>query len=73
MKWTIDRFEEDFAVIECNNKYFNIPKNVLPSDLCEGDILEITLNVAETSVQASSKSKAIKRFIQTSRIQISVL
>ncbi|MBQ2284659.1 MAG: DUF3006 domain-containing protein [Clostridia bacterium] len=60
MKWTIDRFEEDFAVIECNNKYFNIPKNVLPSDLCEGDILEITLNVAETKSKKDNLNNRLK-------------
>ena len=60
MKWTIDRFEEDFAVIECNNKYFNIPKNILPSDLCEGDILEITLNVAETKSKKDNLNNRLK-------------
>ena len=60
MKWTIDRFEEDFAIIECNNKYFNIPKNVLPSDLCEGDILEITLNVAETKSKKDNLNNRLK-------------
>lgn len=60
MKWTIDRFEEDFAVIECNKKYFNIPKNVLPSDLCEGDILEITLNVAETKSKKDNLNNRLK-------------
>ena len=60
MKWTIDRFEEDFAVIECNNKYFNIPKNVLPSDSCEGDILEITLNVAETKSKKDILNNRLK-------------
>ena len=60
MKWTIDRFEEDFAVIECNNKYFNIPKNVLPSDLCEGDLLEITLNVAETKSKKDNLNNRLK-------------
>ncbi len=48
MKWIIDRFEEDYAVIECKDICFNIPKNALPSNICEGDVLDIEINTAET-------------------------
>ena len=60
MKWTIDRFEEDYAVAQCDGICFNIPKNVLPSDLCEGDILEITLNVAETKSKKDNLNNRLK-------------
>lgn len=60
MKWIIDRFEENFAVIECNDQYFNIPKSTLPTDVCEGDILEITVNVAETKSKKDKLNNRLK-------------
>jgi hypothetical protein len=40
MRFTIDRFEGDFAVLEDENcKMNNILKSVLPTDAKEGDIL----------------------------------
>ena len=46
----VDRFEGEWAVIEYGRKMFNIPKNVLPNDLKEGDVLNIqfTINEEET-------------------------
>ena len=49
MKWTIDRFEGKYAVAECNNNYFNIPKNILPEGIKEGDIINVSVDKAETS------------------------
>ena len=60
MKWIIEKFEEDLAVIECNNLYFNIPKSTLPTNVCEGDILEITINVAETKSQKENLNNRLK-------------
>ena len=60
MKWIIDRFEENFAIIECNNQYFNIPKNTLPSNVCEGDILDININVAETESKKERLNNRLK-------------
>jgi len=48
MKWIIDRFEGDFAIIECNNKTYNIEKEILPKNVKECDILEININETET-------------------------
>ena len=48
MKWIIDRFEGDFAIIECNNKTYNIKKEILPKNVKECDILEININETET-------------------------
>jgi len=49
MKWTIDRFEGEYAVMECNNNHFNIPKNILPEGIKEGDIINVSVDRAETS------------------------
>ncbi len=61
MKWIIDRFEENYAVIECEKNIFNIPKNVLPPDVSEGDILNIEINTAETESRKSKTSERLKR------------
>ena len=48
MKWIIDRFEENFAVVGCGNLYFNVPKEALPKGVLEGSILELQINIDET-------------------------
>jgi Ran GTPase-activating protein (RanGAP) involved in mRNA processing and transport len=52
----IDRFEENFAVIELENKEMvNLEKRRLPRDAKEGDVLnieeEITINYKETEIR----------------------
>ena len=46
--WIIDRFEEDYAVIESGDITFSIPKSVLPEKAKEGDCLNICINTEET-------------------------
>ena len=41
----IDRFEGNMAVIEYNGRAFNLPKNLLPKEAKEGDVLKILINV----------------------------
>mgnify|MGYP003300380251 CR=1 FL=1 len=57
MKWIIDRFEEDYAVVECNGVYFNVPKTTLPQGASEGDVLKISVSKDDTE---SRKAKADK-------------
>ncbi|MBQ7953637.1 MAG: DUF3006 domain-containing protein [Clostridia bacterium] len=61
MKWIIDRFEEDYAVIECENNYFNVPKNTLPDNLAEGDVLNIEIDTAETEKRKNQANNRLKR------------
>ena len=35
----IDRFEGDFAVVETENGFINIPRKDIPDGACEGDVL----------------------------------
>lgn len=46
----IDRFEGDWAVIEYEDKTFNFPKDLLPKEAKEGDVLkfDITIDREET-------------------------
>jgi len=49
MRYIIDRFEGDFAVVELKSKELvNIPKMALPENCREGDIIIISLDVNET-------------------------
>lgn len=50
MKYIIDRFEGEYAVIELNGgKTVNIPKSILPENACEGSIINITVDETETT------------------------
>lgn len=49
-KFVIDRFEDDWAVIETLEEsivHFNIPKNLLPQNAKEGDVLNIDISIDE--------------------------
>lgn len=47
----IDRFLEDWAVIEYNDKTFNFPRHLLPSQAKEGNVIliEVSVDVKETN------------------------
>lgn len=61
MKWVIDRFEGDFAVVECGGVYFNVPMDVIPSGVREGSILEISINAEETEKKEMELKNRIKK------------
>jgi len=49
MKFTIDRFEGDFAVVELDNQTMeNVPKRTLPPHAKEGDIISVEIDKAGT-------------------------
>ncbi|NLK51571.1 MAG: DUF3006 domain-containing protein [Syntrophomonadaceae bacterium] len=39
----IDRFEEEWVVIEQGRKTFNLPRSLLPSEAQEGDVLKLQI------------------------------
>ncbi len=41
IKWTVDRFEGEMAVIECDGYRFNVPRAALPDETAEGDSLTV--------------------------------
>jgi hypothetical protein len=43
----IDRFEGDSAVIEYGNKTFNVPKELLPENAKEGNVLSFKVQINE--------------------------
>lgn len=49
MKWIIDRIENDIAVCEAGDNYFlDIPLHTLPNGVKEGDVLNVSIDKAET-------------------------
>jgi hypothetical protein len=49
MKYTIDRFEGEYAVVELENqKFVNIPRPAIPSESKEGDIISVMVDQEET-------------------------
>lgn len=61
MKWIIDRFEGDYAVVGCGDVYFNIPKSVLPFGALEGDVLDVEINVADTNAKTIGAKDRLKK------------
>lgn len=58
MKVIIDRFEGDFAVVEMPDKQFvNVPKQIIPPEASDGDVLLINIDHTETKQR---KEKILK-------------
>lgn len=59
MKVTIDRFEENYAVCEKEDKtMINIEKSRVPKEAAEGDILNISESCITIDVEETQKRKA---------------
>ncbi|TEB16503.1 hypothetical protein Psfp_01335 [Pelotomaculum sp. FP] len=43
--YIIDRFEGDWAVIEYERQTFNLPRQLLPPEALEGDVVTISIGV----------------------------
>ncbi len=61
MKWIIDRFEEDYAIVGCGDVYFNVPKAALPSDASVNDVLDIEINAADTDAKTIQAKDRLKK------------
>jgi len=57
----IDRFEEDWAVLEYKGIVFNVPRALLPDDAKEGDVINIIL---EINRQETHKRREIIRKLE---------
>ena len=60
MRGIIDRFEGDFAVVECDGNCFNLPKYALPEGVCEGDVVEVNINENETEKAKNDSESLLK-------------
>lgn len=43
--YIIDRFEDDWAVIEYERQTFSLPRKLLPPEALEGDVVAISIKV----------------------------
>lgn len=49
MRFTIDRFEGDYVIIQSlEGKMIEIPKNIVPEEAVEGNVLNITIDKEES-------------------------
>lgn len=53
----IDRFGEDFAVLEIDGEMTEIPRSEIPSDAREGDILVLDNGVYSVDEKATSERR----------------
>lgn len=61
----IDRFEGNFAVCEINADLFvNIPIEALPSDVKEGDVINITVDETETQKRKRNIDNLMNRLFK---------
>lgn len=60
MKFIIDRFEGDYAVVELENKKMaNVPKDILPEEAVEGSVISIVIDEDETMKRKEKIKKLI--------------
>ncbi len=65
MKAIIDRFEEDYAVVELEEGIFvNMPKALLPNLVEEGDVLSIEINEEETERRRNRMKEMMSRLLE---------
>lgn len=62
MKWIIDRFEGDIAVIEYGDEqHFDLPRSSLPEGAKEGDVIAVEIDKDETDARQKRISSLRKR------------
>ena len=58
MKYIIDRFEGDFAIVELADKTFsNIPRIAIPLEAKEGSVIDVTIDVESTDERSRKINK----------------
>lgn len=58
MQFSIDRFEENFAVVELPDGTFaNVPRTILPAEAKEGSVIKLTIDCDE---EAARRAKILE-------------
>jgi hypothetical protein len=61
MKIIIDRFEDEFVVVELENKQMsNIPRIIIPTNAKEGDVISIEIDEDESNKHKENISNLMK-------------
>ena len=65
MKFIIDRFEGEFAVVELENReMIDIPICMIPEDAKEGNTLKIIIDEEETSIRRKRIEEKFKNLFE---------
>lgn len=64
MKFTIDRFENEYAVIEVNGNSEVMSRKLLPEGASVGDVIEIVIDRAETEKRKSEVGALFARLFR---------
>lgn len=65
MKFTVDRFEGDIAIIELGNgKVIDCPKELLPPNTKEGSIITITVDETATKEKLKENTERLNRLFK---------
>ncbi|MGO1469527.1 MAG: DUF3006 domain-containing protein [Tissierella sp.] len=65
MKFTIDRFEGNFALVELeNNDIIDISVSILPEGSKEGDVLKIIIDKEETEKRKKRIEEKFKKLLE---------
>lgn len=65
MKFTIDRFEGELALVELEDKeIIAIPKKVLPKEVEEGDIIVMEIDEKETEKKRARIEEKFRRLLK---------
>lgn len=65
MTFIIDRFEGEFAVVEANEKTYNIAKALLPDDAKEGSVIEVKVDKEATEKAKNEAADLLKDLFGT--------
>ncbi len=61
MNFTIDRFEGNYAIVELENrKMLNVPREILPVNAKEGDIISLSIDGKSTKERKDNISKLME-------------
>ena len=61
----IDRFEKDWVILESGRKTFRLPRQLVPPEAMEGDVLKIMVNIdagATAKIKENVRSLADRLF-----------
>ena len=61
----IDRFEDDWVILEFGRETFSLPRQLVPPEAMEGDVLKIMVNIdagATAKIKENVRSLADRLF-----------
>jgi len=65
----VDRFEEDFVIVELFDDFYLFPRGLFPEDISEGDVVSIDIEIKEQSTEDRKKrmEEKLKKLIEKNK------